>query len=137
MAAYRGGGGFPSRDALHARSSGASSSYVNDQSQVSINMPDAFDLDNEVEGLRGQIGRLKQVAHAIGEENVLQAQAANSLEEVLDQAGVAMKKGIRRVNRALQQSKSNHFLYLALFCLAIFFALYLWARLYRFVKKVH
>ena len=49
------------RDALHARSSGASSSYANDLSQVSINMPDTFDLDNEVEGLRGQIGRLKQV----------------------------------------------------------------------------
>ena len=27
-------------------------------------MPDAFDLDNEVEGLRGQIGRLKQVCAA-------------------------------------------------------------------------
>lgn len=58
-------------------------------------------------------------------------------EEALDQASLAMKKGMRRVNRALQQSKSNHFLYLALFCLAIFFALYLWARIYRFVKKVH
>lgn len=136
MAAYRGGGGFPSRNALHARS-GASSSYAADQGQVSINMPDAFDIDSEVEGLQGQLGRLKQVARAIGEENVLQSQAANSLEEVLDQAGLAMKKGMRRVNRALQQSKSNHFLYLALFCLAIFFALYLWARIYRFVKKVH
>ena len=108
MAAYRGGGGFPSRqvlplsvplhsclsvgaaeacqcwsgsdysdsqvyrwnvrtgmhlsrDALHARSSGASTSYAADQSQVSINMPDAFDLDSEVEGLQGQLGRLKQV----------------------------------------------------------------------------
>lgn len=58
-------------------------------------------------------------------------------EEALEQASLAMKKGMRRVNRALQQSKSNHFLYLALFCLAIFFALYLWARIYRFVKKVH
>lgn len=137
MAEYRGGGGFPSRSALHARSSGASTSYAADQGQVSINMPDAFDIDSEVEGLQGQIGRLKQVARAIGEENVLQSQAANSLEEVLDQAGLAMRKGMRRVNRALQQSKSNHFLYLALFCLAIFFVLYLWARVYRFVKKVH
>lgn len=92
-------------------------------------MPDAFDIDSEVEGLQGQIGRLKQVisaasvnithmdrvqlavesgpclepfavertqgknalladcntacfvqvARAIGEENVLQSQAANSL----------------------------------------------------------
>lgn len=50
------------RDALHARNSGAGTSY-GDQSQVSINMPDAFDLDTEVEGLRGQVGRLKQVLH--------------------------------------------------------------------------
>ena len=57
-------------------------------------------------------------------------------EEVLDQASLAMKKGMRRVNRALQQSKSNHFMYLAVFCLAIFFALYLWARIYRLVKKI-
>lgn len=131
MAAYRGGGGFSSRDALHARSSG----FGSDQNQVSINMPDAFDMDSEVEGLRGQVGRLKQVARAIGEENVLQAQAASSLEEALEQASLAMKKGMRRVNRALQQSKSNHFLYLALFCLAVFFALYLWARVYSFIKK--
>lgn len=136
MAAYRGGGGFPSRDALHARSSGTSTGFGNDQNQVSINMPESFDMDTEVEGLRGQVGRLKQVARAIGEENVLQQQAANSLEEVLDQASLAMKKGMRRVNRALQQSKSNHFMYLAVFCLAIFFALYLWARIYRFVKKI-
>ena len=46
---------------MHARSSGASTSYATDQSQVSINMPDAFDLDSEVEGLQGQLGRLKQV----------------------------------------------------------------------------
>jgi len=129
--AYRGGGGFPSRDALHSRSAGAPSSE-----QISINMPNTFDLDSEVEGLQSQIGRLKQVAKAIGEENVLQTQAATSLEETLEQARLAMKKGIRRVNRALQQSKSNHFLYLALFCLAVFFALYLWARVYHFVKRI-
>lgn len=29
--------------------------------QVSINMPNTFDLDSEVEGLQSQIGRLKQV----------------------------------------------------------------------------
>ena len=57
-------------------------------------------------------------------------------EDVLDQASQAMKKGMQRVNRALQQSKSNHFMYLAVFCLAIFFALYLSARIYRFVKKI-
>ena len=92
------------RDALHARSSGTSTGFGNDQNQVSINMPESFDMDTEVEGLRSQVGRLKQVqvavtsnsfvppgselscasvnlqvARAIGEENVLQQQTANSL----------------------------------------------------------
>ena len=47
------------REALHARTAGTSSGFGSDQ--VSINMPDAFDMDSEVEGLRGQVGRLKQV----------------------------------------------------------------------------
>ncbi len=93
------------RDALHARSSGTSTGFGNDQNQVSINIPESFDMDTEVEGLRSQVGRLKQVqitvnlkllcfttgielrcvsanlqvARAIGEENVLQQQTANSL----------------------------------------------------------
>ena len=58
------------RDALHARNSGANTSY-GDQSQVSINMPDAFDLDTEVEGLRGQVGRLKQVQTSVNMQDSL------------------------------------------------------------------
>lgn len=54
---------FVYRSALHARSSGISTPG-NDQAQVSINMPEAFDMDTEVEGLRSQVGRLKQVPPA-------------------------------------------------------------------------
>ena len=45
-----------SRDGLNSRGLGSQ-----DPSQVSIQIPQSFDLDNEIEGLRGQLGQLKQV----------------------------------------------------------------------------
>ena len=75
------------------------------------------------------------VAHSISVLCTMKNNHGLLQEEVLDQASLAMKKGMRRVNRALQQSKSNHFMYLAVFCLAIFFALYLWARVYALSRR--
>ena len=74
---------------------------------------------------------------AIGEENKLQKQAAETLSEYLEQADVALRRGMRRVNKALQQSKSNHLLYLALFCLAVFFMLYFIIRTYKLIVWRH
>lgn len=54
----------------------------------------------------------------------------------MEKARHAMKRGMRRMNKALQASRSNHFMHLALFCLAVFFALYAWLRFYRFIKWV-
>jgi hypothetical protein len=68
---------------------------------------------------------------AIGEENKLQKQAAETLSEYMEQAEVALRRGMHRVNKALRQSKSNHLLYLALFCLGIFFLLYFLIRTYK------
>ena len=53
-----------------------------------------------------------QMSMAIGEENKLQKQAAETLSDYLEQADVALRRGMRRVNKALRQSKSNHLLYL-------------------------
>ena len=74
---------------------------------------------------------------AIGEENKLQKQAAETLSEYLEQADVALRRGMRRVNKALRQSKSNHLLYLALFCLGVFFMLYFIIRTYKLVVWRH
>ena len=74
---------------------------------------------------------------AIGEEGKLQKQAAETLSEYMEQAQVALNKGMRRVNKALRQSKSNHLLYLALFCLAIFFLLYCLIRTYKLITWRH
>lgn len=74
---------------------------------------------------------------AIGEENKLQKQAAETLSEYMEQAEIALKRGMRRVNKALRQSKSNHLLYLALFCLGIFFLLYFLIRTYKLLVWRH
>eukprot|EP00891_Asterochloris_glomerata_P007438 jgi/Astpho2/7438/gw1.00114.194.1_t len=95
-------------------------------------MPGQYDFDSEVEGLRSQLGRLKEVASAIGEESKLQNSAIAGLEDAMERAQHAMKRGLRKVNKALQQSKSNHFMHLALFCLLIFCVLYAWLRFYKF-----
>ena len=78
-----------------------------------------------------------QMSMAIGEENKLQKQAAETLSEYLEQADVALRRGMRRVNKALRQSKSNHLLYLALFCLGVFFMLYFIIRTYKLVVWRH
>ena len=57
-------------------------------------------------------------------------------EDAMERAQHAMKRGLRKVNKALQQSKSNHFMHLALFCLFVFFVLYAWLRFYKFVKFI-
>ena len=74
-----------------------------------------------------------QLSRAIGDEQKLNAEAAETLEESLERAKLMLKKGMRRLNRAFEQSKSNHFLYLVLFMLAAFFALYFVARVRRFL----
>ncbi len=78
-----------------------------------------------------------QMSMAIGEENKLQKQAAETLSDYLEQADVALRRGMRRVNKALRQSKSNHLLYLALFCLGVFFMLYFLVRTYKLIAWRH
>ena len=57
-------------------------------------------------------------------------------EEVLERSRTALKQGIRKLNRAFRQSKSNHLLYLAVFVLAIFFLVYFWSKVYRTIRWI-
>ena len=77
-----------------------------------------------------------QVSEAIHEENRLTGQVMDSLEGAMDQARASLKKTMRRLGRAYEQSRSNHMLYLILFALALFFGLYFWNRLYRLLKWI-
>lgn len=80
--------------------------------------------------------RRRQVSQAIQEENRLTGQVMDSLEGAMDQARASLKKTMRRLGRAYEQSRSNHMLYLILFALALFFGLYFWNRLYRLLKWI-
>ena len=55
-------------------------------------------------------------------------------EEVLERSRMALKQGMRKLNRAFIQSKSNHLLYLALFVVGIFFLVYFWSKVYRTIR---
>jgi predicted PurR-regulated permease PerM len=76
------------------------------------------------------------MSRAIGEESRLQKEQAESLEDLMEKAKVELKRGMRRLSRAFQQSKSNHLLYLVLFCVAVFAFLYVWAKFYRLMKWI-
>lgn len=127
MANFQGG---YSRAGLSARS------FNQDQAQVSMEMGQDFDIDREVEGLSSSVARLKQMSRAITEETHLSRTAAEQLEEVLDRSRVALKQGMRKLNRAFRHSKSNHLLYLALFVVAIFLVIYFWSKVYRMIRWI-
>jgi hypothetical protein len=120
--------GFSSRDGLFSRPS------QSEQTQVSINMGQNFDLDNEVEGLTSQVGRLKRMARQIGESVEENSVVTNSLEETMENAKAALRKGMKRLNRTFARSKSNHLLYMALFVAGIFFVVIFWARVARLLR---
>ena len=46
----------------------------------------------------------------------------------MEKARLALKKSMKRMNKAYEQSKSNHLLYLVLFSLATLFGLYFFAK---------
>ncbi|KAI3429452.1 hypothetical protein D9Q98_005545 [Chlorella vulgaris] len=136
--AHRHGSGFTSRPGLNARQplfGGAGSAQHNDQLQINIESG-ALDIDDEIDQLSSSLGRLKQVSEAIGEENRLTAQVMDSLETAMEQARLSLRKTMKRLGRAFRQSKSNHMLYLMLFGLAMFFAVFFWSKLSRLWKWV-
>lgn len=54
----------------------------------------------------------------------------------MEKAKMALKRATKRLNVAYKQAKSNHLLYLVLFCLFIFFGVYVLSRLYRMGRWV-
>lgn len=123
----RAGGGFSSRGGLSNRPG------PSDQVQISVDPGNQFDLDTEIDGLRGQLSRLKQVSSAIHEEQTLQNSIAASLEETLEKAKLGLGRTMRRLNRTYQHSNSNHLLYLLLFVVGVFFIMYWWMKFYKLV----
>ncbi|KAL5539295.1 hypothetical protein UlMin_038757 [Ulmus minor] len=115
---------YRSREGLSARPVGAS-----DEIQLRID-PLHGDLDEEITGLHSQVRRLKSVAQEIEAETKLQNDIISDLQMTLSQAGAGVKNGMKRLNRAIQQS-SNHILHVIIFGLFFFTLVYLWSKLVR------
>ena len=52
----------------------------------------------------------------------------------MENTKLAMKKGMKRLNRAFAQSNSSHLIYLALFVVGLFCVVIFWTRLVRFLR---
>lgn len=76
------------------------------------------------------------MSEAISEENRLTGQVMEGLEAAMDQARASLKKTMKRLGRAYEQSRSNHLLYLVLFALALFFAVFFWNKVRRLLAWI-
>lgn len=103
--------------------------------QITMQQPQ-FDLDNEITGLRGQMGKLKTMSQQIGEESRIHGELISGLEESMEKARSALKRSMKRMNKACEQSKSNHLLYLVLFSLATLLGLYFFAKIVGTVRWI-
>ena len=52
----------------------------------------------------------------------------------MDRAKAALSRGLKRVNRAMRQGRSNHMIYLVVFAFAVLMGVYMWGKLYRMVR---
>ena len=77
-----------------------------------------------------------QVSQAIGEESRLTTQVMEGLESAMEQARGSLRKTMKRLGRAYQQSRSNHMTYLLLFAILLFFGVYFWNKVYRFLTWI-
>lgn len=57
-------------------------------------------------------------------------------ENVMEAARLTLRQAMKRLDRAYKQSKSNHMIYLFVFALAMFFAVFFWSKVYRFFKWI-
>jgi len=95
--------------------------------QVNVHRPE-LNVDEEVSGMREQMARLKVMSQDIGEASRVNGELLAGLEETMEKAKLALKRSMKRMNKAYEQSKSNHLLYLVLFSFGTLFGLYFFAK---------
>lgn len=54
----------------------------------------------------------------------------------MERAKLALRRATKRLNVAYKQAQSNHLLFLVLFCIFVFFGVYVLARIYRFGRGI-
>ncbi|KAL9229159.1 hypothetical protein vseg_004656 [Gypsophila vaccaria] len=121
------GGAAPYRS-----SDGLSTRQVNSSDEIQLRIdPMHGDLDNEIMGLRSQVRQLKYVAQEIQSEAKYQNEFMNQLQMTLIKAQASLKNNMRRLNRSMVHSGSNHIMHVVLFALFCCFLVYLWSKFSR------
>uniref|UniRef100_A0A2P2JE87 Bet1-like protein At4g14600 isoform X1 n=2 Tax=Rhizophora mucronata TaxID=61149 RepID=A0A2P2JE87_RHIMU len=116
---------YRSREGLSARAVANS-----DEVQVRID-PVHAELDEEILGLHRQVSQLKQVAQEIETEARIQNDIVSDLQRLMSNAQAGVKHGMRRLNRTINQQRSNHVLQVITFGLVCFFVVYMWSKHFR------
>mmetsp|Transcript_2932 Transcript_2932/g.7914 ORF Transcript_2932/g.7914 Transcript_2932/m.7914 type:complete len:127 (-) Transcript_2932:1371-1751(-) len=99
--------------------------------QVQIHIGNDFDFDKEVDGLRAHVGKIKQISMAIDEERKQQGEIIDQLDESMANAKLVLDRTMKRLNVAWNHARSNHMLVLVLSAILLFFAIYVFAKIYR------
>ncbi|ONK74168.1 uncharacterized protein A4U43_C03F3460 [Asparagus officinalis] len=94
-----------------------------DEIQLQID-PIHGDLDEHITGLHQKIRKLKGVAQEIETEAKFQNDFITQLQMTLLKAQAGVKNNMRRLNKSIIQSGSNHVLHVVLFALFCFFVVY-------------
>ncbi|CAK8537575.1 unnamed protein product [Lathyrus sativus] len=120
---YGGAVPFRSSDGLSTRPGAAS-----EEIQLRI---DPMDLDDELTGLHHQVRRLKHVAEEIGTEMKYQKDFLEQLQMTMIKAQAGVKNNLRRLNKNIIQSGSNHIVHVVVFALICFTIVYFWSKISR------
>ena len=62
---------------------------------------------------------MKQMGHAIGQEVAAQSEISEKLQEALDSARHLLRRGGKRLERAMRRGRSFYMLYLVAFCFGL------------------
>jgi t-SNARE complex subunit (syntaxin) len=122
---YTSSAGGSSRQSLNSRSHQGA-----DHLQVRIDPGNQYDFDAEVEDLTAGVKKLKNISMAIQDEVQVQNQLLESLSEAMERAQVALKRNMKRLDKAFRQAQGRHMIYLILFCFLIVWFVY-------FMRKVN
>ena len=105
--------------------------------QIAIGGAGSFELDSELESLRGKVSALRGIATAVGEESRITKEHSDALEDALRKAKDAMRNATKRMDKLYREAGGAGLLtQVVLFALAVFLLVYILARIRGAVKWI-
>ncbi|XP_061371773.1 bet1-like protein At4g14600 [Gastrolobium bilobum] len=115
---------YRSREGLSTRAVGASD-------EIQLRIDPMMDMDDEINGLRGQVRKMKNVAEEIGTEVKFQKDFLGELQMTMIKAQAGVKNNLRRLNKSIIRDGSNHIVHVVVFALICFTVVYFWSKMSR------